>query len=155
MYSPRRDGSSNIHNVCVYGELTKKSLNYHQIPPCSSVWTIKKWILIFCNLQHKIPQWTLKQKICTFSFFLLLIILSKPLKAPDAMNRMFVVSTCITSPFNFREFLSGTLTMVPSNILRNPCCTPSPPTSLSWWIPGTLPILSTSSKKIIPKTEKK
>lgn len=31
-----------------------------------------------------------------------------------------------------------------------PCCTPSPPTSRSWWIPGTAPILSTSSKNTIP-----
>lgn len=30
------------------------------------------------------------------------------------------------------------------------CWTPSPPTSRSWWIPGTLPILSTSSRKTIP-----
>lgn len=33
------------------------------------------------------------------------------------------------------------------------CWTPSPPTSLSWWIPGTLPILSTSSRNTIPAQE--
>lgn len=30
------------------------------------------------------------------------------------------------------------------------CCTPSPPTSRNWWIPGTLPILSTSSRNTMP-----
>lgn len=30
------------------------------------------------------------------------------------------------------------------------CWTPSPPTSRNWWMPGTLPILSTSSRKTIP-----
>ena len=90
----------------------------------------------------------------TFSFLLRLMILSRPLKAPDAMNRMLVVSTCTISPFNLREFLSGTLTTVPSNIFKKPCCTPSPPTSRSWCIPGTLPILSTSSKNMIPEINK-
>ena len=59
--------------------------------------------------------------------------------------------TCTVSPRVLRaEFFSGTLTVVPSTILSIPCWTPSPPTSLSWWIPGTAPILSTSSRKIIP-----
>lgn len=56
----------------------------------------------------------------TFSFFLLLIILSKPLKAPDATNRMFVVSTCTVSPRSLREFFSGTLTIVPSSSFNKP-----------------------------------
>lgn len=56
----------------------------------------------------------------TFSFFLLLMILSSPLKAPDATNKMFVVSTCTVSPLNFLEFFSGTLTIVPSNSLSKP-----------------------------------
>lgn len=56
----------------------------------------------------------------TFSFFLLLMILSSPLKAPDATNRMFVVSTCTVSPLSFLEFFSGTLTIVPSKSLSNP-----------------------------------
>lgn len=55
-----------------------------------------------------------------FSFFLLLMILSKPLKAPDATNRMFVVSTCTVSPWSFREFFSGTLTIVPSSSFNKP-----------------------------------
>lgn len=56
----------------------------------------------------------------TFSFFLLLMIRSSPLKAPDATNRMFVVSTCTVSPLSFLEFFSGTLTIVPSKSLSNP-----------------------------------
>ena len=42
----------------------------------------------------------------------------------------------------------------PRGIMRAPptCCTPSPPTSLSWWMPGTLPILSTSSRNTMPET---
>lgn len=57
----------------------------------------------------------------TFSFFLLLMILSSPLKAPDATKRMFVVSTCTVSPLSFLEFFSGTLTTVPSRSLSKPC----------------------------------
>lgn len=44
----------------------------------------------------------------------------------------------------------GTCIVVPSRILSRPCCTPSPPTSLRWWKPGTQLILSTSSKNTIP-----
>lgn len=46
---------------------------------------------------------------------------SKPLKAPEATNRMLVVSTATDSPRNFRELRSGTLTVVPSSIFNNPC----------------------------------
>lgn len=56
----------------------------------------------------------------TFSFFLLLMILSRPLKAPDATNRMLVVSTCTVSPLNFLEFFSGTFTIVPSSSFSKP-----------------------------------
>lgn len=56
----------------------------------------------------------------TFSFFLLLIIRSSPLKAPDATNKMFVVSTCTVSPLSFLVFFSGTFTIVPSRSLSNP-----------------------------------
>ena len=57
----------------------------------------------------------------TFSFFLRLTILSRPLKAPDATNRMLVVSTGTLSPRSLRELRSGTLTMVPSNSFSMPC----------------------------------
>lgn len=40
----------------------------------------------------------------TFSFFRLPMILSRPLNAPDDMNRMLVVSTTITSPLALRDF---------------------------------------------------
>merc|ERR1719370_539611 len=64
---------------------------------------------------------------------------------------MLVVSTWTVSPRVFlAAFFSGTLTVVPSTIFSIPCCTPSPPTSLSWWIPGTAPILSTSSRNMMP-----
>lgn len=44
---------------------------------------------------------------------------------------MLVVSTCIVSPLSFLgEFLSGTLTTVPSNIFNIPCWTPSPKQTL-------------------------
>ena len=39
----------------------------------------------------------------TFSFFLLPMILSKPLNAPDDMNKTFVVSTATISPLTFRD----------------------------------------------------
>lgn len=106
-------------------------------------------------------------RIITFSLFRRDISRSKPLYAPLATNKILVVSTWIVSPRSFRgEFLSGTLTIVPSSIFNIPCCTPSPknnnqpverkivnyipPTSRSWCIPGTAPILSTSSRKTIP-----
>jgi len=57
----------------------------------------------------------------TFSFFLRLMMRSRPLKAPEATNRMLVVSTCTVSPRSFREFFSGTLTMVPSSSFSRPC----------------------------------
>jgi len=56
----------------------------------------------------------------TFSFFLLLMIRSSPLNAPDATNRMLVVSTCTVSPLSFLVFFSGTLTIVPSSSLSKP-----------------------------------
>lgn len=36
------------------------------------------------------------------------------------------------------------------SFLTPTCWTPSPPTSRNWWMPGTLPILSTSSRKTMP-----
>lgn len=87
----------------------------------------------------------------TFSFLRRETMRSSPVYAPEATKRMFVVSTWIVSPRSFRgAFLSGTLTIVPSSIFSIPCWTPSPPTSRSWWIPGTAPILSTSSRNTIP-----
>ena len=70
----------------------------------------------------------------TLSCFLLPTILSKPLKAPDAINKILVVSTGMVSPRIFRELLSGTFTMVPSRILSNPY---NEPTRRQWdkqWI---------------------
>lgn len=49
------------------------------------------------------------------------MIRSSPLKAPDATNRMLVVSTCTVSPLNFLLFFSGTLTTVPSSSFSKPC----------------------------------
>ena len=87
----------------------------------------------------------------TFSLFLLPIIFSSPLNAPEAMKRMFVVSTVTTlSALALRELLSTILTEAPSRILSSPCCTPSPPTSRRWWKPGTQLILSTSSRNTMP-----
>ncbi len=95
------------------------------------------------------------QEAATLPLVLLATIFSSPVKAPDAMNKMLEVSTCNVSPFpaNLREFFSGMITCVPSRILSRPCCTPSPPTSLRWWNPGTQPILSTSSRKTMPTNE--
>ena len=59
-------------------------------------------------------------KLHTLSCFRLLTILSRPLKAPDAMNKIFVVSTAMVSPLIFRELRSGTFTVVPSRIFRRP-----------------------------------
>lgn len=73
---------------------------------------------ILYNFKYALP-YNPSEKL-TFSFFLLLMILSKPLKAPDATKRMFVVSTCTVSPRNLREFFSGTLTIVPSSSFNNP-----------------------------------
>ena len=92
------------------------------------------------------------QEAATLPLVLLATIFSSPVKAPDAINKMLEVSTCNVSPFpaNLHEFFSGMITCVPSRILSRPCCTPSPPTSLRWWNPGTQPILSTSSRKTMP-----
>ena len=86
---------------------------------------------------------------------LLAIIFSSPVKAPDAMNKMLEVSTRNFSPFpaNLCELFPGMITCVPSRILSRPCCTPSPPTSLRWWNPGTQPTLSTLLRKTMPKEE--
>lgn len=71
------------------------------------------------NQDDDFSAWTQAYAL-TFSFFLLLIILSRPLKAPEATNRMFVVSTCTVSPRSFREFFSGTFTIVPSSNFNKP-----------------------------------
>ena len=42
-------------------------------------------------------------KTLAFSFFLFPIIFSRPLKAPEAMKRMFVVSTATNSPLTLRD----------------------------------------------------
>ena len=80
---------------------------------------------------------------------------SSLVKAPDVMNKMLQGATCNFSPFpaNLCELCSGMITCVPSRILSRPCCTPSPPMSLRWWNPGTQLILSTSSRKTMPKEE--
>ena len=96
------------------------------------------------TLYHRAPP--------TFSLSLFPTILSSPVKAPEPMNSILVVSMGMVSPLIFLEFLSGTMTVVPSSILRSPCWTPSPPTSLTWWCGvDTQAILSTSSRKTIPK----
>ncbi len=48
------------------------------------------------------------------------MILSSPLKAPDATNKMLVVSTCTVSPLNFLLFFSGTFMIVPSRSFSKP-----------------------------------
>jgi hypothetical protein len=58
------------------------------------------------------------------------MIFSSPLKAPPHTNRMLVVSTCRNSCCGcLRPPCGGTEAMVPSMILSNACCTPSPETS--------------------------
>ena len=52
------------------------------------------------------------------------IMLSTPLKAPDATNKMLVVSIATVSPRVRRVLRSGTLTTVPSSSFNMPCCTP-------------------------------
>ena len=44
-----------------------------------------------------------KKQALAFSFFLFPIIFSRPLKAPEAMKRMFVVSTATNSPLTLRD----------------------------------------------------
>ena len=56
----------------------------------------------------------------TFSFLRRLTILSSPLNAPDATNRMLVVSTATLSPRSLRELRSGTFTIVPSSNFSMP-----------------------------------
>ncbi len=58
--------------------------------------------------------------LITFSFFLLLMMRSRPLNAPDATNRMLVVSTWTVSPLSFLVFFSGTLIIVPSSSFSRP-----------------------------------
>ena len=58
------------------------------------------------------------------------IILSNPTNAPPQINKMFVVSILIFSCWGcLRPPCGGTLATVPSKILSNACCTPSPLTS--------------------------
>ena len=44
----------------------------------------------------------------TFSFLRCATIFSRPLKAPDAMNKMFAVLTGMFSPRDERDLFSGT-----------------------------------------------
>ena len=76
-------------------------------------------------------------------------------KGPWCDEQDVAGGTCNFSPFpaNLCELCSGMITCVPSRILSRSCCTPSPPTSLRWWNPGTQPILSTSLRKTMPKEE--
>ncbi len=65
-------------------------------------------------------NWSLYSKLerstfHTFWFLRFDTILSSPLKAPEATNRMLVVSTGTLSPLSLRELFSGTFTTVPSN----------------------------------------
>ena len=116
--------------------------------PCRNDLCTKAIQIFFCKVKKK---WMTINLPRYFSFFLRATILSRPLKAPEPTNKIFVVSTSTVFSFLlFRLFFSGHLTMVPSTIFNIPCWTPSPPTSRSWWIPGTAPILSSSSRKIIP-----
>ena len=82
---------------------------------------------------------------------LLWIMLVRPLKAPEKMKRMLVVSTSMV--FFPEPLRSGTLMTAPSIIFNRLCCTPSPPTSRWNWPPFFELILSTSSKKIIPRKQ--
>ena len=73
---------------------------------------------------HGLPSRALidKQNALTFSCFLLLTILSSPVKAPDATNKILVVSTDVLSPFILlRVALSVMLTVEPSRSFRRPC----------------------------------
>ena len=59
------------------------------------------------------------------------IIFSSPSNAPPHMKRILVVSIGISSCCGcFLPPCGGTDAIVPSNILRRACCTPSPDTSL-------------------------
>ena len=59
------------------------------------------------------------------------IIFPRPSKAPPHINKILVVSIGISSCWGcFLPPWGGTLASVPSNILSNACCTPSPETSL-------------------------
>ena len=102
-------------------------------------------------------------------------IFSRPTKAPANTKRMLVVSIVNCSLFPcgaldsrpplsirslrdeedssdllLRSCFVFTVTVVPSIILRRPCCTPSPETSRPCVMIAGLASLSTSSKKIIP-----
>lgn len=81
----------------------------------------------------------------TFLLSRSLIIRSKSMYAPDATNRIFVVSTDIVSP-RFPD----TFTSVPSINFNIPCWTRSPKEFRRCFLPGILPILSTSSRNTIP-----
>lgn len=85
----------------------------------------------------------------TFSHFLMLMIRSRPLKAPEATNRMLVVSTWTVSPLSFLEFFSGTLMIVPSRSLSRPYQTEDIIRHTQCTIPQCfLNLFSTSSKHI-------
>lgn len=94
------------------------------VPKPKYWWVMKQEVIVRCNSgggRVCVSAGSLTE-LCesTFSFFLLLMMRSSPLKAPDATNRMFVVSTCTVSPLSFLEFFSGTLTIVPSRSLSSP-----------------------------------
>lgn len=80
-----------------------------------------------------------------------------PVNAPDAINKILVVSTWYVVSWAFRfPIFSVTLTTLDSKSLRNACWTPSPPTSREEFTPleefpgMILRILSTSSRYTIP-----
>ena len=83
---------------------------------------------------------------------LLFICFSKSLNAPPTMNSIFFVSmVTICWSGCFLPPCGGTLHSVPSTIFNNPCCTPSPDTSLVIDVLSPLrQILSISSMNIIP-----
>jgi len=102
------------------------------------------------------------------------MIFSRPTNAPANTKRMFVVSmvycsllpiwpcTASRPPLSrrppslppslllLRSLFAWTVTVVPSIILRRPCCTPSPETSRPCVMMAGFASLSTSSKKMMP-----
>ena len=110
--------------------------------------------IIYCNIlevSKKLSAFeALYPTACIFKRFV--IARSIPSNAPPAIKSIFSVLTSINFWSGcFLPPLGGTLTTVPSNNFRSPCCTPSPETSLV--IDGLSPlraILSISSINTIP-----
>ena len=74
-----------------------------------------------CNTTTSQTFWCLRREMMR----------SMPLKAPDATNKMFVVSTATESPRSLRELRSGTLTIVPSSSFSIPCINNAVPRIIS------------------------